>query len=720
MMKRLVCAAAAVLFVVGTAHAGSWIDGKPVDHVFETPHPYGLTDSSVPQLALSETLHHPDASYIQVHFASFELADGDYVIVRSPDGERSWRYEGLGRAGLGRHPDGFWSSQIRGDTAVVELYTQNAQGSHGFIIDKFMRGLSEVEIIDANPGLDPGAICNADNAEWAKCYMDSEPEIYEQAKAVIRLRIPGSGCTGWLIGCEGHMMTNEHCIGSQNQANQVDYEFMAEGATCQTNCASNGACPGTIEATSATLIKTNSALDYTLLKLPGNLSDEYGYMQLREEGPILDERIYIPQHPAVWGKRIAVFSDHSSDTSGFCEIYSLNRPPCSGGPGDIGYYCDTQGGSSGSPVLAYSDHRVVALHHCAYCPNRGLNISDVIGHIGDDLPDCAIDQLAGTIELDRQIYSCSDTIRITVVDDSLQGAENQMVTLMSTTESTPEPVVLSEQEPGVFFGAFATTSAPAASHDGLLSLSHGDRIEAEYIDADDGSGGVNVSRIANADADCAAPVIVDLLVTDITESSATISWETDEVSEGYVTYGEVPPGSSTAADPNVSTTHSVQIDGLTDCTPYFFSVTSTDELGNTGTDDNGGQYHMFTTICFPPSPIPNGKYGTRPVLVERVTPGGDAFLVHWEDMCDPWEANLLYGPLDQISSYTVTGAECTVSQPALWSSLPAGDIWFLMVGESRSNLESSWGWSSYDGERNGFIGSGQCGTTFKNPAGTCP
>jgi len=718
-MMRVVCAATTVLLLVGTAHAERWIDGEKVDHSFETPHPYGLTDSSEPRLVFSETVHHPDATYIQVHFSKFKLADGDHVIVRSPDGERSWRYEGLGRGGYGLHPLGFWSSRIHGSTAVVELYTKHAEGDFGFTVDNYMRGLTEPEIIDANPHMDPGAICGADNSEEAKCYMDSEPELYEKSRAVTRLRIPGSGCTGWLVGCEGHVMTCNHCIGSQWEADQVDYEFMAEGDTCQTNCQSNLACPGPIEATEATLIATDWGLDYSLLLLPTNVTDTYGYMQLREEGAVVDERIYIPGHPAVWGKRISVFSDNATDTSGFCEVYSLNEPPCHSGPGDIGYYCDTQGGSSGSPVLAYSDHRVIALHHCAYCPNRGNDISDIIDALGDDLPDCAIHQLAGEITLDREVYSCDDVIRITVIDDSLIDVEDQMVTLKSTTEATPEPVLLNAQSPGVFSGAFPTTSVPAASHDGMLSLSHGDRIEAEYVDADDGSGGVNISRFAWADADCAPPVVVDLSVSDITTSSATISWETDEPSEGYVTYGLVPPGSSTAADTGVSTTHSVQVEELVDCEEYFFSVTSTDELGNTGTDDNGGQYHTFETLCLPPTPIPWGSFGTTPVRVSRVTPGGGEFLVHWDDMCEPHEANLIYGPLDQVSSYTVSGAACTVSEPMLWNAMPAGNIWFLMVGEAKSHLESSWGKSSY-GERNGLLGSGQCDTTFKNPSGSCP
>ena len=69
------------------------------------------------------------------------------------------------------------------------------------------------------------------------------------------------------------------------------------------------------------MVAINSALDYTLVLLPTNVSGTYGYMQLREEGPVLDERIYIPGHPAIWGKRISVVSDQSADQGGapaFC------------------------------------------------------------------------------------------------------------------------------------------------------------------------------------------------------------------------------------------------------------------------------------------------------------------------------------------------------------------------------------------------------------------
>jgi hypothetical protein len=39
---------------------------------------------------------------------------------------------------------------------------------------------------------------------------------------------------------------------------------------------------------------------------------------------------------------------------------------------DVAYYCDTEGGSSGSPVLSRATNRVVALHHFGGCPNSGV------------------------------------------------------------------------------------------------------------------------------------------------------------------------------------------------------------------------------------------------------------------------------------------------------------------------------------------------------------
>jgi V8-like Glu-specific endopeptidase len=41
---------------------------------------------------------------------------------------------------------------------------------------------------------------------------------------------------------------------------------------------------------------------------------------------------------------------------------------------DVSYHCDTEGGSSGSPVISRETNRVIALHHFGGCPNSGVRI----------------------------------------------------------------------------------------------------------------------------------------------------------------------------------------------------------------------------------------------------------------------------------------------------------------------------------------------------------
>ncbi|MBZ4418118.1 serine protease [Myxococcus sp. RHSTA-1-4] len=366
--------------------------GEDVMRKFESPHPYASTSVRADGGPIhSDVLHHPGAAYIAAHFSRLELEDGDFVVVRAPDGSRSWRYDNSQPGAR----DGFWAIAIPGETAIVELHSRDHAGrqgilnKHGYTIDRFARGYTNAEMGFTG---NTEALCGADDSQRAACYTTSEPVIYGRGKPVARLLINGSSaCTGWLVGSQGHVLTNQHCIGSATDAQNTSFEFMAEGSTCATNCESWFGCPGTVISSSATLVKSDAPRDYALVQLPVNPTNSYGYLQLRSSGAVVNERIYIPQHPAAWGKMIAVTSTDTRDESGFAEVYSLNEPACqTGGPNDVGYFADTQGGSSGSPVIGHSDNLVVALHHCANCANRGVPIQEVISHLGTSLPTCAL------------------------------------------------------------------------------------------------------------------------------------------------------------------------------------------------------------------------------------------------------------------------------------------------------------------------------------------
>ena len=158
------------------------------------------------------------------------------------------------------------------------------------------------------------------------------------------------------------------------------------------------------------------------------------------------------------------------------------------------------------------------------------------------------------------------------------------------------------------------SSAPPSP--GLLSLRDGDSLTATYLDASDGKGGHGVPKVAAAQADCVAPAITGVAVTGLTPTAATVTWTTDEAADSRVTYGvAVPPTAHREDLANFVTAHSLQLSGLTACTPYRFSVASADRAGNTATDDLGGLFYTltppdsgdssFSKTESPPLPIPD-------------------------------------------------------------------------------------------------------------------
>ncbi|MCX6008730.1 MAG: redoxin domain-containing protein [Chloroflexi bacterium] len=89
-----------------------------------------------------------------------------------------------------------------------------------------------------------------------------------------------------------------------------------------------------------------------------------------------------------------------------------------------------------------------------------------------------------------------------------------------------------------------------------------------------------------ATADETPPTISGVNV-NITESSAIITWTTNEPATGQVNYGETETyGSTTTLDTNLSKTHTVTLTGLDDGTTYNFQVISKDSSGNTATSPN--------------------------------------------------------------------------------------------------------------------------------------
>lgn len=205
----------------------------------------------------------------------------------------------------------------------------------------------------------------------------------------------------------------------------------------------------------------------------------------------------------------------------------------------------------------------------------------------------------GVISLDRSKYACSATATIQVVDCDLNtdsGAVEMInVTITSTSEPAGESVTLTETgaQTAVFRGTIPLATTDSS---GVLLIADTDTVTATYIDADDGMGGMNLTRTATATVDCSPPVISNVMATGLTAQTATITFNTDEQAAGTVRYG-TSCGSltGTANGGGGVTNHSIALSGLTDNTQYFYVVDAVDPAGNAATDNNGGACYTFTT-----------------------------------------------------------------------------------------------------------------------------
>ncbi len=318
-------------------------------------------------------LKHEGATYIAIHFGKFDLADGDKVIISDANGDQSYELEGLGKMNLGE----FWAQHIKGDTAVIEFVTAGDKAK-GFKIDEYAAGFAALDVPPMTE-----EICGANDLENAIC---RSPSIeYDRGRAVARLLIQGTSlCTGWLASANNHLITNEHCISTSTAAANTDYEFGSEAPSCgSSNC--QLCYPGTVFS-GATFIQDSPGLDYCLVQITnGNPAATFGFLEIDNRDAIVGEQIYLVSHPGGRAKEFAY--DSTGDVGDVGRVLSLNEPTCSGGSLEIGYNNDTQGGSSGSPVIAVSSQKVIALHHCRgealFCgdPNRGVPIDLICAQI---------------------------------------------------------------------------------------------------------------------------------------------------------------------------------------------------------------------------------------------------------------------------------------------------------------------------------------------------
>jgi hypothetical protein len=118
-----------------------------------------------------------------------------------------------------------------------------------------------------------------------------------------------------------------------------------------------------------------------------------------------------------------------------------------------------------------------------------------------------------------------------------------------------------------------------------------------------------------------------------------------------------------------------------------------------------------------PFPVPQGSLRADRLAADQVQVAWDA------STCTSHDYRLLHGPLDQVSTYGLSGAECDLGTTGthVWTGVPAESLFFLVVGTDDIGVyESSWGRDSEGDERHGTTASMRCGATTKIVSSTCP
>jgi hypothetical protein len=332
------------------------------------------------------TYSYPGASYVKLHFSRALLRPGDRLVVSDPAGTESYSYtaEELGADS--------WAMSITGDTATVRL----EQGGYdplgmrtrlaglGVTVDKVARGFTEASGSAAPEGPEQQknrseSICRGSDEKLdAACYKASHPVQYQKSKAVARMLINGVElCTAWRVGPNNLLLTNNHCTSSGSDVRRSEVWFNYECARCDSYDVLR-----TTKVWGDQLIANDGTLDYALFSVRSfEAVSKFGYLEFETGEVRSGQELYIPQHPRGLPTMIAM--DDPGERGGNCAVDDPTYNGYAAGT-DVSYFCDTDGGSSGSPIISAGSHKVVALHHFGGCPNSGVRIDLInqeIGHL---------------------------------------------------------------------------------------------------------------------------------------------------------------------------------------------------------------------------------------------------------------------------------------------------------------------------------------------------
>jgi len=178
-----------------------------------------------------------------------------------------------------------------------------------------------------------------------------------------------------------------------------------------------------------------------------------------------------------------------------------------------------------------------------------------------------------------------------------------------------------------------------------------------------------------------SPVITNVATTNLTSTSVTVSWTTDQPSSSQISYGTTTGyGSSTTLDTNLVTAHAETITGLAAGTAYDFDVTSTTAAPLSTTSPNS----TFTTPATTATPPYVGYVAAWGINNTGAT-------VTWSTDV-PATAQLAYGSTTALGQLSPLQTAMTASHGVTLTGLNPGTEYYFVA--QSTGADGATGYSS--------------------------
>lgn len=293
-------------------------------------------------------LDYPDATFLRVHITAERLPADATVIVADGNGNmQAIRSADIMAAGA----RGYYAMSMNGDH--LSVHVNDAKGrpleaGYDLRVDKVDVGFHR---LDNGSPLGPSAVIGEDQRERAVCFVQINPRAFRHSRKVARVYGNGYVGTGWRVGAENRMLTSHQVMG--NDQNPEDFEVWFN--YYHLKCTGDESLAPILKVRGGQRLVGDDALNFQLFTIDEAQFDSVkpnGHLGLNFNFVPLQHPIYIPQHGAGGPRQLTMFVEGGYK----CTVETVTQELAN-------YKCDTDDGSSGSPVVDAVSNGVIALHH---------------------------------------------------------------------------------------------------------------------------------------------------------------------------------------------------------------------------------------------------------------------------------------------------------------------------------------------------------------------